>query len=212
MKYVELTEEQISFLKSYDGRTRKEAFVDFNMTFNLDIPLSTLKTWMQRLGIKSSGSGRFDGTQTPWAKGLSKEEFWSRYSEESRQRMINAPKEANRTAKIGNVRIKDGIPYICVSVNPSVPKEKRRAPLRRVVWEKHYGTIPQDHMIIHLNGNVLDCRINNLAMIPKSYRPMVLRYIKSNDPEVRKLAIKYCDLLSAIEEARNGHQTESNRV
>lgn len=206
-----LTKDQIDFLRRYEGRTRKEALSDFNETFGVAIPLNTLKGWMQKLNIKASGNGRFDGTQRPWAKGLKGEAFWDRYSEESKRRMLDAPKEANRTAKIGDVHIKAGVPYITVSLEYDKPFDERRQPLRRAVWEKHYGEIPSDQMIIHLNGNQLDCRIDNLAMIPKKYRPTILKYMKSDNPEINKATIRYCELMALIAEKKgkiNGREKD----
>ena len=202
MKFKELTSEQIEYLKTLDGIMRKDATSLFNERYNCDVCISTMKSWLQRLGVKSSGTGRFDGTQKPWAKGLSKEEFWSRYSQEAKERMINAPKEANKTAKIGDVHIKCGVPYIITSLDYSKPFDKRREPLRRVVWEKHNGEIPNDCMIIHLNGNQLDCRIENLALIPKRYRADVLRYMKSENADITKCAIAYCELKDTIKGAK----------
>lgn len=202
IKFNSLTEEQIAMLRSYAGKKREEAANEFNDRFGCDVPLNTIKCWMKKLGIPATGTGRFDGTQKPWAKGLSKEEFWARYSEESKQRMIDAPRDANHTARVGDVHIKSGIPYICISDELGVPFDKRRAPLRRVVWQKHYGDIPEDHMIIHLNGNQLDCRIENLAMVPKRYRPAILRYMKSDHPDITRLAIRYCELDDEIRRKR----------
>lgn len=202
VKFDSLTDAQMDFIRRFDGKTRKEALDAFNLTYGLCVPLNTFKTWAQRLGVKASGTGRFDGTQAPWAKDLDKERFWERYSEESKQKMLNAPKEANRTAKVGDVHIKAGVPYITISLDYSKPFDRRRVPLRRAVWEKHYGEIPADKMVIHLNGNGLDCRIENLAMIPKKYRPTILRHMKSDNPEINKATIKYCELVELVKELK----------
>lgn len=202
VKFDSLTDVQIDFIRGLDGKPRKEAVSAFNLAYGLCVPLNTFKTWAQRLRVKASGTGRFDGTQVPWAKGLGKEQFWERYSEESKQKMLSAPREANKTAKIGDVHIKAGIPYITISLDYSKPFDQRRVPLRRAVWEKHYGEIPPDKMVIHLNGNALDCRIENLVIIPKKYRPTVLRHMRSDNPEINKATIKYCELMELIKELK----------
>lgn len=205
-----LSNNQIEFMRGFSGKQRKEAHEAFMREYKCDVNYYTFKQWMQRLGIKASGSGRFDGTQKPWAKGLSKEEFWERYSDESKARMLNAPREANRTARVGNVRIKREhgvpVPYITISTDPALPHEEKREPLRRFIWKKKCGNIPDDHMIIHLNGNTLDCRIENLAMIPKRYRPVVLKQVRSGNPEICKASIMYCELMDAIRKGeKNGN-------
>lgn len=203
LSFATLSQEQIAFLNRCEGMQRKEAAMAFNKEFKCEVPLGTIKGWLLKLDVSASGTGRFDGSQLPWAKGLTGDKFWERYSEESKKRMLDAPREANRTARIGDVRIKAGEPYICISTDPTKPFHQRRKPLRRVVWEKHHGDIPNDCMVIHLNGNRLDCRIENLAMIPKSFRPTVLRYLKSNDPELTKAAIKICELNEEIRMKRS---------
>lgn len=189
-----LTTEQLRFLKSLGGIKRKDALNMFNKEYSLDINLHTFKAWMLKLNIPASGDGRFDGSQKPWAKGISKKEFWERYSQESKEKLLNPMREANKTAKVGDVHIKSGTPYITISLNYSLPFDKRRKQLDRFIWEKHNGDIPSDSMIIHLNGNRLDCTMQNLAMVKKSWRPYLLRYVHSTDPEINKTAIKICEL------------------
>lgn len=202
MRFKELTQEQIEYLKSFDGEPREVAYYAFNEKYGTKVALSTIKSWLVKLGVKATGNGRFDGTQTPWAKGLTKEQFWARFSKEGKAIMLNAPLKANRTAKVGDVHIKDGVPYVVTSLDYNKYYDERREPLRRVVWKKHYGEIPDHYMIIHLNGNRLDCRIENLAMIPKRYRPTVLRHMKTENAELTKGVIKYCELVDAIKEAK----------
>lgn len=74
---------------------------------------------------------------------------------------------ANRRKKPGDEVVKNGEVFVIVSDDISIPYVKRRVPKRRVVWEQHFGPIPKTHMVIHLDGNKLNCDIDNLYCIPK---------------------------------------------
>lgn len=47
----------------------------------------------------------------------------------------------------------------------SVNDQRYRRSARRVVWEKHFGTIPTNHVIVHGDGNNFNNQIDNLACI-----------------------------------------------
>ena len=38
----------------------------------------------------------------------------------------------------------------------------------RAVWEKEYGKIPNNHIIIFLDGDKLNCSIENLMLVSRS--------------------------------------------
>ena len=55
---------------------------------------------------------------------------------------------------------KDG--YWVVSSRKEGNKNKR---LHRLIWEEHYGIIPNNHIIHHKDGNVKNNNINNLEIL-----------------------------------------------
>jgi len=38
---------------------------------------------------------------------------------------------------------------------------------RREVWTEHHGPIPKGYIVLNLNGQPSDCRVENLAAIPR---------------------------------------------
>ena len=40
--------------------------------------------------------------------------------------------------------------------------------MHRVVWEQHFGPIPQGWHVHHRNGNKLDNQVQNLQCLPKA--------------------------------------------
>jgi len=38
---------------------------------------------------------------------------------------------------------------------------------RRETWTEHHGLIPKGYIVLNLNGQPSDCRVENLAAIPR---------------------------------------------
>ena len=63
------------------------------------------------------------------------------------------------------------------------------------LWKKYYGDIPSGHKIVFLNGDTLDCRIENLYMATDAaVMMMVKNKWFSSEPEITKTAILCCEL------------------
>ena len=76
----------------------------------------------------------------------------------------------------------------------------------RLVWEAEHGTIPDGHMVVFLNGDTLDCRIENLACVSKAVAARMARgrgrKLWSKCAAVTKAGIKVCELDEAISKRR----------
>jgi len=46
--------------------------------------------------------------------------------------------------------------------------ESNWVPLHRYIWEKANGKIPKDKVLIFINGDQMDCRLENLKLISKA--------------------------------------------
>lgn len=66
----------------------------------------------------------------------------------------------------------------------------------RYIYEKYNGKIPDDYVILHLDGNKSNDTIDNLIAIPKSYfNYLRVRGLIIKDKETNKTAIMSTDLL-----------------
>jgi hypothetical protein len=200
--YNTYSREQEDFLKENAPlMSRKELTQKFNETFGTNRTVSGIKGFCNSRGYNSSSTGRFQDGHISWQTGLRGEDFKSHYTEESFQRGIEGMRQANKTRKIGDEIVIDGVPFIVTSLEYGVPFCDRRQPKRRVVWEQLHGEIPKDHCVICLDGNPMNCDPSNLYCMPIRFRPLLS---KNNwwfgNAELTLTAIKWCELYYAINE------------
>ena len=63
------------------------------------------------------------------------------------------------------------------------------------LWRNTYGEIPKGHKIIFLNGDTLDCRLENLFLATDAANMMMTKYgWFSEDPNITKTALLCCEL------------------
>lgn len=108
---------------------------------------------------------------------------------------------------IGTERIRGG--YIWVKIKDDMPKPgeyagyinwKQKA---QIVYESVYGKIPDNYLIVFLNRDTLDCRIENLyAISPRVNREMSKKNWWSSNPELTLTAIKWCELFYALKDVK----------
>lgn len=113
---------------------------------------------------------------------------------------------------IGSSRIINGYEYIKVSTddNGFLNQWDRKC---RIVWRQHFGDIPEGYKVVFLNGDTLDCRIENLACISaKVCAKMVNGHGKSfwsENPDVTKTGLLVCQLDLALNENRKVKRNEN---
>lgn len=198
------TVEQKEFLFQYGSQiSRKELTELFNRHFNEERTLSTIKGFCNRNNIPSpNGNGRYTSETSPrWQKGLSKEDFKSHYTEQSFDNMTSPMRESNIKYSVGDEVIRHGLPYIVVNNDFGQGFDKRLRPKDAYVWEQYNGSIPNTHMLIHLDNDPMNCDISNLRCIPRKFRAFFChnRWWKS-EPEVKDTAIDWCKLYYLLKE------------
>lgn len=197
------TDEQKAFLFKYGSQmSRTELTELFNQHFHENCPLNTIKGFCSRHKISSpNGDGRFTAETSPrWQKGLSRAEFKEHYTGQSFKKMITPMIESNIKYNIGDEVIRHGLPYIVVNNCFGHGIDARLKSKDAYVWEQHNGSIPQTHMLIHLDNDPMNCDISNLRCIPRKFRA----FFRHNDwwnssPEIKELAIKWCEFYYAIQ-------------
>lgn len=103
--------------------------------------------------------------------------------------------------KVGDEIIKFGYVYVKIS-DEYIPGRTttedyyRKWKLKsRLVWEKEHGEIPKGKIIVYLDGNPLNCNIENLYLTSRSVHAMMSKnsWYKL-DREFTLATLKYCEL------------------
>jgi hypothetical protein len=119
-----------------------------------------LKKELARQGeklTKMSIHTRFKKGQVPFNKGqkVSREMY-----DKMKASMFKPGHKPKNYMPIGSERIEKQDGYVQVKVKRATWVFKHR-----VIWEKHFGPIPQNHMVIFKDGNKRNFDIDNLALI-----------------------------------------------
>ena len=208
MKIRGYSDEQVQFLIDNHTIPRKELTERFNKRFGTNKSVTTLKGVCNRYGLYTGRDGRFTTESSPrWQKGLSSEEFKSHYSDESFGAMVNPMIKSNRQHKVGDEIERHGASYIVLSEESGVAWDKRIKSKAVCVWEEANGIIPEGYILVHIDGDLTNCELDNLRALPFSYirqfRWMFNGKWADAHPELKKSAIAVCDLLEVCKEARS---------
>ena len=135
------------------GHNVKEIQKMMNEKFNYDYTKAQIKGALSRYKLKTGFDGRFAKGHTPMNKGTKGMSKANKTSFKKGHTPLNY-------RPIGSERINvDGYVEIKIA-DPNVWKLKHR-----VIWEQHYGPIPNHQPIIFLDRNKSNLDINNLAMV-----------------------------------------------
>lgn len=174
------TEEQKNFVRqNAKGVRTEELTAMFNARFKTNVTVTKMLSLRYRLGARSGligstgpNAGSFKKGHTPFNKGKRREEYVSKESiEKSRQTQFKPGHVPYNTRPVGSERL-DADGYIRVKT-----AEPRTWTLKhRLIWEKEHGPIPKGQFVTFLDGNKLNCSIDNLYLITKAENALLMRH------------------------------------
>lgn len=211
-RYNTYTAEQEGFLRKHHfGRTRKELTDLFNQKFRTNKTVLAIKSWCNNRGLHNGNDGKFTEGNVSWQTGLSKKEYMKHFTNKSFARSIAALMD-KRVHDVGDTIIRHGIPYVITRVEPNTPIDDRIKAKRRFVYEQAYGEIPEGHRIIQLDGDQMNCELDNLYCVPDKYIPVLNKnHWLTGNKDITLAAIKWCELFNALkrkEFSKNGNSTD----
>lgn len=198
--YNTYTAEQQDFLRDNCKRmSRRELADSFNARFGTNKTERGIKSYCNLRGWNAADNGQFKRGSRSWQTGLTGEDFKSHYTDDTFERMMSALANANKKWNIGDEVIRHGVPMIVTSVDYTIPYAQRLTFKRRYVWEQAHGKIPPGHRIIHLDGDVMNCDLDNLYCVPGQFIPMLNKnHWLTDDRDHTLTAVMLCELNQAL--------------
>lgn len=189
MKY---TDEMRQFiLDNYKGISNAELTERFNNKFGTKVSLGRMKSYKGNHGLNSGLTGRFEKGQKSHNKG---KKMPAEVYEKAKHTMFQKGNIPQNHRLVGSERVNvDG--YIEVKIQEPNKWELKH----RIVWERVNGVIPKGTGIIFLDGNKLNCSIDNLRCVTRAELLYLNRYGLNNAGEVTDTGI----LMAQLDAARN---------
>ena len=118
--------------------------------------------------------GRFFKGMVLWNKGL-------KYSPDNMDTRWSKGMKPQYSMPLGTITLRKYKNYLYEWIKT----EKGWVRLAKYYWEQLYGPIPEGYMIRHINGNTLDCTIENLELVTRCENMK-----KNSNPEKIKQIIR----------------------
>ena len=182
------TDEERNFLyKFIPGHTYKEIVEAYNKKFEEPITISRLKGYIANHKLNTGRTGRFEKGNIPYNKG--KHTLTVGRMSETQFKKGHLPHNAK---PMGYERItRDGYIEVKIAERPNRETgEKNFKAKHHLVWEAVNGKIPKGHIVIFLDGNPLNCLIENLALVSRAEHLQLTRQnLRNEDPRLTETGV-----------------------
>lgn len=178
-----------------------------NEKFGTSYSAAQIKGYYGNHKINSGVTGYFSKGNTPPNKG--KKGYCAPGSEKGHFKKNNLPKN---TKPIGYERTtRDGYVEVKVRMRPSRPdRNDNFVAKHRLIYEKAYGPIPKECVVIFKDGNKNNFDLSNLALISKAESLSMTRHgLFSSNAEITEtgIALTRLRIITSSKEKENDHET-----
>jgi hypothetical protein len=161
------TGEQLAFLReNYPRMGQQELLAAFNAEFGLDKTVQQLKATLNNYKIRSGRTGCFEKGQKVWNDGLAGKGVCKPNSGSFQKGSIPPNRKPLWDERICS---KDGFILMKVPETDPYTGFPTRYKHKHVwVWEQANGPVPPDHVIRFLDGDKLNCSLDNLGLFTRA--------------------------------------------
>lgn len=192
------TDEIESFIHRHvKGLLNKELTELVNKELGTQFTIGQIRNYKARNKLSSGIKTTFKKGQVPFNKGMKQSEYMSAEAvERTKSTRFQKGQEPINWKPIGYERItRDGYTEVKVLDVKGVHSTKNFELKHRVLWEKHHGEIPEEHIVIFKNGDPQDIRIENLMMIPRKVALKLNQFeLRSEYPEITEVGVSLVEL------------------
>lgn len=196
-KYTD--EERKFILENAGGRSNLELAGMVNQKFNINLTESQIKGYKANHKINSGLTGRFQKGCVPLNKGkkMSVEQY-----ELCKGTMFKKGNRSVNYRPVGSERVNvDGY----VEIKVADPNKWRLK--HRVVYEKVFGKIQRGYVLLFLDGNKLNLKIENLGLVTRNELARLnQKHLIFEDAERTKASINLIRLENLIREKKKGEK------
>lgn len=197
-----LSLEQDQWLRSHVHDMGNEQLTyEFNKTFNRTLLVTQIKAYKRNHHISSGLTGHFPKGHVPVNKGKKLPEHIYKKAEPTMFKKGHLP--AN-TCPIGTEKtLADGYLWVKVDNKPKVPKRMNWRPKHVKIWQDAHGPVPDDHIVIFLDGDRSNFALDNLKAVSKSTNARLNQnHLRYNNKEVTEAGVAVAQLMAKISSAR----------
>lgn len=158
----------------------------FNDEFNIECTRKSINGFRKRLGLKVGRSGQFVKGHIPFNKdtkgltGTNKSSFKKGHRPHNFQ-----PIGTEAFTKDGYIKVK-------------IAEPAKWQLKHRIIWEKHNGPVPKDHVIKFIDDNKQNCDIDNLMIISTQEHGVINRYFAGASAEYKSATVQLARIKIAI--------------
>lgn len=161
------TKKEKEFMKNYvPGHSHAEIREEFFKRFGYIPCKSFPSSYIKNNGLSTGRTGKFEKGHVPVNKG---KKMSQAVYEKAKATMFKPGSTPANTLPIETEKkLSDGYTWVKINDLPKAKKQENWTQKQRVVYEKHYGKIPQGHVVIFLDRNRENFDPENLAAIKRS--------------------------------------------
>ena len=180
--FFKYSQEMIDYIiRNHKGKSLKELANDVNKKFNLNVNEDSIGNLKSRLRLKYGiilESARNDGCFKKGNKPINKGKKWDEYMSNegqanSRKTCFKKGNKPSNAVPIGTEKMRysgshpNDPGYVYVKVTDG-KGNKNWIPKQHLIYEQHYGKIPEKSKVIFADGNRFNFDIDNLILLSNS--------------------------------------------